>query len=268
MAVSQNGWEANNRSLITSYAIGNKTKINLRVGDAGWLLQRAINWFDANIRDVDFNYKNGELDDWGYAERVIRGGVELSNHASGTAADINATNWPLGKDETIYLTRDEINRWRAHLLEYEGVLRWGGDYVGRQDPMHLEINADEAAVARVAAKLRQAPVAPVVPKAAPPKPSIPPFPLPSGEYFGLITGPNESHGGYNSFERVWVKAIQQRLIKKGFVPGVTNINGGWADGVFEEATKLAVTRFQRKYMPGTKFYGQVWSDDWRKLFSI
>lgn len=268
MVNSQNGWLANDRSVITTYTIGDKTRVALRSGDAGYLLQRAANWFDKNIRDLDYNYNNGALDDWGYAERAIRGGVELSNHASGTALDINATKWPLGSDETIYLTPQEIARWHAHLAEYEGVLRWGGDYIGRQDPMHLEINSSAAEVARVAAKLRNTAVAaPAVPKAAPPKPSIPPFPLPAGDYFGLITGPNQSHGGFSASERIWVKAIQQRLIKKGYVPGVTDINSGWADGVFEQATADAVTRFQKKEMPGTTFFGQVWSDDWRKLFS-
>lgn len=90
----------------------------------------------------------------------------------------------------------------------------------------------------------------------------------SGQYLGLITGPNNSHGGYNASERPIIKMLQQRLIACGFVPGVTNTNSSWADGIFERPTADAVTRFQKKHMPGTQYYGQVWFDDWKKLFSL
>jgi hypothetical protein len=90
----------------------------------------------------------------------------------------------------------------------------------------------------------------------------------SGQYLGLITGPAASHGGYNSSERPIIKMLQQRLIVCKFVPNVTNPYGGWADGIFEQPTKDAVTRFQRAHMPGTRYYGQVWADDWTKLFHL
>lgn len=155
MPVSQNGWSANDRSVIETYTIGGKTRMALRKGDAGFLLKHIADWFDANIKDIDYNYNNGELDDWGYAEREIRGGVELSNHASGTAIDVNATKWPLGVEPSSYLTADEIRRVREQLKLYEGAIRWGGDYTGRKDPMHFEINANAAKVAQVANKIRQ-----------------------------------------------------------------------------------------------------------------
>jgi hypothetical protein len=44
-------------------------------------------------------------------------------------------------------------------------------------------------------------------------------------------------------------------------------DAGWADGKFEQPTANAVAAWQRKNMPGTKFYGQVWADDWQKLFT-
>lgn len=156
MAVSQNGWSANDRSVIETYTVGKGMRVPLRKGDAGFLLKHVADWFDANIKDIDLNYNNGALDDWGYAERAIRGGVELSNHASGTAIDVNATEWPLGVEPTAYLNADQIRRLRDHLKVYEGVIRWGGDYVGRKDPMHFEINANATAVNRVANKLRTA----------------------------------------------------------------------------------------------------------------
>lgn len=155
MPVSQNGWSANDRSVIETYIVGRGMRVALRSGDAGYLLKHFTDWFDANIKDVDENYNNGELDDWGYAERPIRGGLALSNHASGTAIDINATEWPLGSEASVYLTQAEIDKVHKQLLVYEGCIRWGQDYVGRKDPMHFEINTGAAEVARVAAKLRQ-----------------------------------------------------------------------------------------------------------------
>ncbi|TFV91417.1 M15 family metallopeptidase [Blastococcus sp. CT_GayMR16] len=153
MVSSQNGFSANDRSQVETYLIGGKTKVALRKGAPGWLLQHLGNWFDANIRDID----PGILDDWGYAERPIRGGTELSNHASGTALDVDATKWPLGVEPTKYLTKDEIAKLKAHLTLYEGAIRWGGDYTGRKDPMHFEIDRDEAFCARIQAKLLAAP---------------------------------------------------------------------------------------------------------------
>ncbi|GIM88928.1 peptidoglycan-binding domain-containing protein [Paractinoplanes toevensis] len=93
------------------------------------------------------------------------------------------------------------------------------------------------------------------------------WPLPRGHYFGLITGPAASRGGFTQDERVWVRKIQSQLIRKGYVPGVTDPDSGWADGVFEKPTADAVARFQRAEMPGTKLFGQVWADDFAQLFA-
>ncbi|MFB9620627.1 NlpC/P60 family protein [Brooklawnia cerclae] len=116
----------------------------------------------------------------------------------------------------------------------------------------------------------QAPApAPASPAPAPAAQSVPglpqPFPLPRSEYYGLISGPNASHGGYYEAERPVIRIIQQRLIAKGYVPGITDIGNGWADGIFEQPTADAVARFQRAEMPGTQYYGQVWWDDYAQL---
>lgn len=85
-----------------------------------------------------------------------------------------------------------------------------------------------------------------------------------GDYFGLITGPDSSHGGYFLNERADVKAIQERLQTLGFAPRTT----GWADGKFEQPTKDAVSKWQRaKYSSTTSRYGEVWPDDWAHLFT-
>lgn len=149
---SQNGYPANNRDLTMQWTIpGTVRKINLSKGDPGFLLCHFAAWFDKNIEDIE----EGQLDDWGYAERPIRGGTELSNHASGTAIDINAVKHPLGAVNTF--TQAQRDKIRAKLKDYEGVIRWGGDYTGRKDEMHFEVNASLAKVESVAAKIRSNP---------------------------------------------------------------------------------------------------------------
>lgn len=96
------------------------------------------------------------------------------------------------------------------------------------------------------------------------------------DHFGNINRDRYSHGGFNANERPWIKAIQQQLIFGGFVPGVTNVNSSWADGIFDVRgdsktgpTTEAVIRFQRKMRPhSTNLWGQVWADDWHTLFSL
>lgn len=102
--------------------------------------------------------------------------------------------------------------------------------------------------------------------ASPPTPGqAPPWPLPPGSYFGLITGPAVSHGGFLPADRAFVQQIQQALIRKGFVPGISDPNSGWADGRYQEPTRQAVLRFQLSAdSPQT---GSIGSDDWARLLS-
>jgi Rv2525c-like, glycoside hydrolase-like domain/Putative peptidoglycan binding domain len=93
----------------------------------------------------------------------------------------------------------------------------------------------------------------------------PAWPLPPEQYFGLVTGPAACHGGINATERGWVRLIQQALIRKGFVPGISDPGSAWADGIYEEPTREAVLRFQRS--AGYLQTGNVWPDDWARLLS-
>src|SRR5690606_27057234 len=86
----------------------------------------------------DIDNARGALDDWGYAERPIRGSSVISNHASGTAIDLNATKHPLGASGTF--TSTQVTRIREILAVTRNHVRWGGDYTGRKDEMHFEIN--------------------------------------------------------------------------------------------------------------------------------
>ena len=78
----------------------------------------------------------GQLDDWGYAFRQTRGSDRiLSNHASGTAIDLNAIKHPLGKSNTF--NKDQRNTINLLITKYG--LAWGGNYKKRKDDMHFEI---------------------------------------------------------------------------------------------------------------------------------
>lgn len=162
---SQNGWSANDRSMIASYALPGG-RVALRKGDVSVVLLWCAHRWHETVEPLVWPGV------WGYAERAIRGSsTTLSNHASGTAIDINAPQHPLGTDPRANFSTLELRAVRA-ILEYcEGVVRWGGDYSGRKDGMHLEVVGNGAAVKRIADKIRNrnAPAA-VVPAKTPPPP--------------------------------------------------------------------------------------------------
>jgi hypothetical protein len=161
---SQNGWPANRRELVSSRVVpGSGVRLTVRNGAAGDLLLEVASLFDRLVQDID-----AVADDWGYAERPIRGATTLSNHASGTAIDLNATRWALGSDPSVNLNSAQIDTVHRIVGATGGVVRWGGDYTGRKDPMHFEINDNrtEADCARALDQLRAA----FAFKAVPPRP--------------------------------------------------------------------------------------------------
>lgn len=160
ISTSQNGFAALSSSsplLHTWIVPGTDTKLRLRGGSAGFLLIHNAMFFDDRVEDIDDNYRNGELDDWGYAYRPVRGyTTTLSNHSSGTACDLNATDHPLGVSGTF--TAAQIATVRKRLKMYDGCIRWGGDYQnGRPDSMHFEIDKPMADCERVARRLINTP---------------------------------------------------------------------------------------------------------------
>lgn len=163
VATSQNGYTANDRSRIKSFTIPGTTRnVSLRFGAPGEMLCHFAAWFDKNIESVD----GGILDDWGYAERPIRGSsTTLSNHASGTAIDLNAPRHPLGKRNTF--SAEQTRKIRAQLKVYEGAIRWGGDYKNRADEMHFEIMASPEECEEIMARLNATPTRPAPPTEKP-----------------------------------------------------------------------------------------------------
>lgn len=135
------------RLLNTWTVPGADTRLRLRQGSGGFLLVHLATRFDRNVEQL----KEPLLDDWGHAFRAVRGFSTFSRHAYGLAEDLNATDHPLGVDHTF--TAKERDTIHAILKRYDGCIRWGGDYSGRKDAMHFEINKALRDVERVAREL-------------------------------------------------------------------------------------------------------------------
>jgi hypothetical protein len=94
-------------------------------------------------------------DDWGYNRRMIRGSVATwSNHASGTALDLNATVHALGVRNTF--SERDYALIRARLRgRYAQTIAWGAEWRSRADEMHYEIAVGESDVAALVHHLRR-----------------------------------------------------------------------------------------------------------------
>ncbi|MEV7042210.1 M15 family metallopeptidase [Amycolatopsis sp. NPDC051061] len=188
MAVSQNGWPVDPARRARTIP-GSSVRLTVADGPAGDVLMYVASQFDKRVEDIDLRSSRGEFDDWGYANRPIRGSTSTSNHASATAVDFNATRHPMGVRNTFSAAqRAEIHR---ILAEVDNVVRWGGDYSGRVDEMHFEINAPYARVATVAGHLAaSAPVNPTPPKEV--EMSAIPLSLPYSADWNYVALPFES----------------------------------------------------------------------------
>ena len=146
---SQNGWKASkNRDEIgiDSFVIPG-TKIKLACAKA---VAPLLVGFAAEFHELIEPIDEGTLDDWGYCFRQVRGSTDnLSNHSSGTAIDLNATQHPLGKVGTF--PNEKVPMIRALAKKYG--LIWGGDYKNRKDEMHFEIALTPAKAAALIEKL-------------------------------------------------------------------------------------------------------------------
>jgi len=133
--ISPNGWPASEDRKaigIETFTIpGTKIRFACAKAVAPILVSFAKDFHEL-VEPIDV----GQLDDWGYAFRQTRGSDKvLSNHASGTAIDLNAIKHPLGKSNTF--NRDQSNTIKLLITKYG--LFWGGNYKKRKDEMHFEI---------------------------------------------------------------------------------------------------------------------------------
>jgi hypothetical protein len=152
MVNSQNGWpaSADRRSIgVGHFEIGG---VDFPGGVKGGDVAVVLGSIAREVHERVERLREGQC--WGHNYRPVTGGGSLSNHASGTAIDINAPLHPYGRAGTF--TAKQAGTIRTILREHDDVVRWGGDYSSSKDEMHFEINASAARVARLADKLRNA----------------------------------------------------------------------------------------------------------------
>ena len=149
METSYNGYPASkdpDAIKIKSYSVKG-TDRKLRCAESvGPLLAAFAAEFHELIEPID----EGTFDDWAYAYRMVRGNpTKLSCHSSGTAIDLNATKHPLGKVGTF--PAEKVPMIRALSKKYG--LKWGGDYKGRADEMHWEVEVSASKAKELITKL-------------------------------------------------------------------------------------------------------------------
>lgn len=152
--LSQNGWPASadrNSIGVKNFQVPNANRHFSCASAVAPILINFAAEFHKSIEPIDV----GTYDDWGYNFAIIPNQSDYSNHASGTAIDINATLHPWKRTGTFSL----VKLVRLHLLVRKYGIRWGGDYQhGFVDPMHFEIVETPAQIrARIASMKLQTP---------------------------------------------------------------------------------------------------------------
>lgn len=219
MATSQNGWPVYTSGSHSDLVAIPKVVGRVRRGDVATIFTYLVDRFDREVEDVDAG-----RDEWGYAYRAIRGKTSgYSNHASATALDLNAMQHPLGRVNTF--TPAQRAALRRILNDLGGTVRWGGDYSGRKDEMHFEINASASAVARVAAKIRGGSLVsnPISGGGSVTVPNVPgaPAPITPEDFMSELT-PTEQRALYNRIMRDgWSVEDEQNIYK-----AITRIDSG------------------------------------------
>jgi D-alanyl-D-alanine carboxypeptidase-like protein len=152
---SQNGYPVNPPRAMRTVP-GTNVQLNVANGDAGDVLMHVADQFNQRVQPLSLNDPHGDADDWGWANRNIRGSsTTISNHASATAIDLNSGTHERGVHNTF--TPAQVDEIHNIVNETGGVVRWGGDYQHATiDEMHFEIVGSPADVAAYAARLRAA----------------------------------------------------------------------------------------------------------------
>jgi len=131
VTASQNGWRVIGRDQCTDVEIpGGEFPIH---PEFAWLAQDCALLWHETVEPLQWPGC------WGWADRAIRGGTQLSNHASGTAWDLCAPRHPQGVPIAKTFTAGQLQAIERLEARYFGVLRWGGRWTGKSvDGMHWE----------------------------------------------------------------------------------------------------------------------------------
>ncbi len=147
---SQNGWPVVGKTACDQGPFHGVTFPNgILAGDVAMIARWQLHHYAASVEPIH----GGQC--WGWYVKKIEGSSTFSNHSSATAWDINAQLHPMGSPARHSLNTRQVAAARAIVRAAGGVLRWGGDYKGRPDPMHWEINASPAAAHKFATKIIQ-----------------------------------------------------------------------------------------------------------------
>lgn len=139
MSNSENGWpvikDQSDKKLTVVRLAG--TDIPLRLHkDAAKLLAYVAVRFDKEVSALRTSNKPGFQDEGGYNFRKIDGSTKYSNHASGTAIDLNWQKFPMFRRN---MTKKQVAACQTIVADCEGLIRWGGDYTRAVDQMHFEV---------------------------------------------------------------------------------------------------------------------------------
>lgn len=151
---SYNGWPASPN--LKTRVIEPVKGCRLRIVDndnVATIFTYLVQQFHKRVDDVT---KPHPADDWGFAFRAnVNNPNSLSNHASGTAIDLDATENPNGVPTNKVFTPREIAEVHEILDELDGTIRWGGDYTNTPDAMHFEVLRGPGSLQKVARKIRR-----------------------------------------------------------------------------------------------------------------
>ena len=154
VVTSYNGWPIGNPGSaigVASYPVpGTSIQLLVKSGDVSTVLIYVAGRFNAEVEKLRADQVGG----YEYRRNVNNPSV-WSNHASGTAVDLNAVLHPNHAKGTF--TPPQVAAIRRILASCDGVVYWGGDYSGTTDEMHFEINVPpgSAQLTALAAGIRQ-----------------------------------------------------------------------------------------------------------------
>jgi hypothetical protein len=165
-----NGWpvlEPGSDRLHTWTIPGTQRRITMRDGSAGFLLAHVALRFNDRVERLALpGESNAGPDDGGYSHRPITGGSSWSQHATGTAMDLNWRRHPYGVPTRHTFTADQINtihRWlrESYVTRAGRVIEWGGDWpshpgsTAKPDAMHFQLSAGLDAAEHLARRLME-----------------------------------------------------------------------------------------------------------------
>ena len=150
---SYNGWTVGTPGSVIgvqNFTVpGTSVVLPIRSGDVATVLLYVAQRFNTEVETLE------AWQCWGYDYRPnVNNPSVWSNHASGTAIDLNAVKHPNGATGTY--TAGQTAAVRRILAACGRVVYWGQDYSGVVDGMHFEINVPpgDPGMTRLAASLR------------------------------------------------------------------------------------------------------------------